>query len=232
MFEKSLNATFIALIPKKTGAIDLKDFHPISLASGVYKIIAKVLANRLKRVVKKIISKPRNAFVRGRKILDFMLIANECLDSRIRSDEPGVLWKLDIEKAYNHVNWDFLLYLLRRCGFGEKWHSLRTHCISSMHFSVLANSTPSSFFGSFPGLRQGNPLSPFLFVIIMEALSRMISTAIEGGFLSGFFVRFREVNISHLVCGWHFGLLWGQAWPPSLLVCFIFMLRSSLRIED
>jgi hypothetical protein len=70
-FEKILNATFIALIPKKIGAIVLKDFRPINLVSGVYKIIAKVITNRLKRVVEKIILKPQNAFVKGRQILDF-----------------------------------------------------------------------------------------------------------------------------------------------------------------
>jgi hypothetical protein len=201
-FVKSINATFIALIPKKSGAVDLKKFWPTSLVSGVYKIIAQILANRLRKVVEKIISYSQNAFVKGRQILDSVLIANECLDSRIKSGEPGLICKLDIEKAYDRVNWNFLLYMMKRCGFGDRWCSWIAHCISSACFSVLVNSTPSGFFSSSRGLRQGDPLSPLLFVIVMEALSKMFTISISRGFLSRFSVgsSSNEVfDISHLL---------------------------------
>jgi len=104
---------------------------------------------------------------------------------------------MDLEKAYDHVNWNFLLYMLRRCGFGGKWCSWIARCISFARFSVLVNGSPNGFFSSSRGLRQGDPLSPLLFVFVMEALSRMITQAVSGGLLEGFLVG--NVSISHLL---------------------------------
>jgi hypothetical protein len=108
-FAYSLNATFVALIPKKQNATNIRDYRPISLVGSIYKILSKVLANRLKLVLDGLVSESQNAFVGGRQTPDSVLIANECLDSRLKSRIPGVVCKLDIEKAYDHVNWDCLL---------------------------------------------------------------------------------------------------------------------------
>ena len=158
------------------------------LVGGIYKIISKVLGNRLCRVVHGLILDLQNAFVKGRQILDSFLIASKCIDSKLKSGSLGVLCKLDVEKVYDHVSWDFLMYMLQRCDFSEKWRKWIRYCISTVKFFILINGSPFDFFGSSRGFRQGEPLSPLLFDIVMEALSRMLNVAAFAGHFSGFFV--------------------------------------------
>ncbi|RVW28979.1 LINE-1 reverse transcriptase-like [Vitis vinifera] len=175
-FVKSLNATFIVLIPKKGGAEDLRDFRPISLVGGLYKWLAKVLANRLKRVVGKVVSKAQNAFVRKANSR-CCLVANEVLDSVLKNKEEAVMCKLDIEKAYDHVEWSFLFSVMRKMGFGEKWIRWMKWCISTVSFSVLVNGSSSAF-------------------------SSLLRKAVAGGFVSACKARSRGgegVNVSHLL---------------------------------
>uniref|UniRef100_A0A2N9GTW6 Reverse transcriptase domain-containing protein n=1 Tax=Fagus sylvatica TaxID=28930 RepID=A0A2N9GTW6_FAGSY len=198
-FERSMNVTFLALIPKK----------PRAQESGV---------------------RFPECFYWGRQILDSVLVTNESLDSRLKSSLSGMLCKLDIEKAYDHVNWNFLIYMLRQCGFSERWRHWIYTCISSVRFSVLVNGSAHGFFPTSRGLRQGDPLSPLLFIIVMEALSRMLERAVAGGFISGFAVgnsTGAELSISHslfaddtlIFCGadteqaWHLRgvFIWFQA---------------------
>ena len=169
---------------------------------SLYKILAKVLANRLKVVLDQLISESQNSFVEGRQILDSVLIANECVDSRMKSKIPGVICKLDIEKAYDNVNWEALLKLLKKIGFGEKWCSwIRTY-IFTVQFSVLVNGTLADFFGSSRGLRQGDPLSPLSFLVMMEVFSRMVKRMEGASLLGGFRTdgrRGRGESVSHLL---------------------------------
>ena len=201
-FEKSLDATFVTLIPKKHAANEIRDFRPITLVGRVYKIIAKVLANRLRLVMGDIISASQNAFVRDRQILNPVLIANECLDSRLKSRVPRLICKLDVEKAFDHINWKFLLQMLERSGFSAKWRQWIFFCLSTIRFSILINGPPCGFCGSTRGLRQGDPLSPLLFVLVMEALGRMLDKIVYEGHMSGFSVgnlEGRSMAVSHLL---------------------------------
>ncbi|XP_009599850.2 uncharacterized protein [Nicotiana tomentosiformis] len=185
-FERSINASFITIVPKKEGASCIRDYRPISLVGSIYKIISKMLSNRLKKVLDVSVSSSQNAFVEGRQILDAALVANELVDSRRKNRESGLLCKLDLEKAFDHVNWEFLDFIMKRMGFGERWRGWIKFCISTVRFSVLVNGSPCGFFGSSRGLRQGDPLSPMLFILVMDALSKMMDRAASGGFLRGF----------------------------------------------
>ena len=140
--------------------------------------------------------------MRDRQILDPVVITNECLDNRLKSGVPGLICKLDVEKAFDHVNWSFLLQMLERSGFPAKWRQWIFFCLSSVRFSILINGSPCGFFGSSKGLRQGDPLSPLLFVLVMEALGRMLDKTIHEGRMSGLSVgnlEGRSMAVSHLL---------------------------------
>ena len=159
---------------------------------GLYKWLGKALANRLRKVVGKVVSKAQGAFVEGRQILDAVLIANEAIDAILKNNECGILCKLDIEKAYDHVDWSFLLTIMQKMGFGEKWVGWIKWCISTASFSMLVNDTFTGFFQSSRDLRQGDPLSTYLFVIAMEVFSCLLKRAVDGGFLPGWRMKGRN----------------------------------------
>ena len=130
------------------------------------------------------------------------MIANELVDSSLRRKKGRLVCKLDIEKAYESISWEFLYQVLGRMGFGSRWLTWIKWCISTASFSVLINGSPAGFFPSSKGLRQGDPLSPYLFVIGMEALSGMINRAVDGNYLSGSRVtigRGEDLTIYHLL---------------------------------
>lgn len=141
-FNPSINETFIALIPRKVNTASMSDYRPISLCNVVYKIIAKVLANRLKLVLPSIISHNQSAFVPGRLITDNVMIAYEALHSmtsRMNGKKSFMDVKVDMRKAYDRVEWPFLEAMMRTMGFEEKWITLIMTCVKSVSYSVLVN---------------------------------------------------------------------------------------------
>lgn len=182
---KALNSTFLALIPKEEEARTPEKFRPIALCNVIYKIISKVIANRLKPILPDIISEEQSGFVEGRQILDNILLAQEMVHTLQSRKIPGMMIQLDLSKAFDKVNWNYLEATLSAFGFDIRWTKWILALIKSTSFYILVNGSPSAPFSPSRGIRQGDPLSPFLFVILMEGLSRYIHRAKAEGKING-----------------------------------------------
>ena len=182
---RGTNASFICLIPKNDNPQHLSEYRPISLVGCVYKIVSKILSIRLKKVISKVIDIRQSAFLEGRGILDSIMVANEVIEKMKRKKKSCVCFKVDYENAYDCVRWDFIYYMLGRLDFCKKWISWIKACLELASMSVLVNGSPTKEFIPKKGLRQGDPLSPFLFLIVAEGLAGVSRIAVEKELVEG-----------------------------------------------
>nr|XP_043636129.1 uncharacterized protein LOC122607256 [Erigeron canadensis] len=192
------SSSFIALIPKKKDPISLDDYRPIALVGIINKVISKVLACRLKKVLGTVISLNQTAFLGGRCIMDGPLILNELIATVKKRKDKAFLFKIDFAKAYDNVNWGFLMSILEKMGFPSLWCKWIFGILSSARSSVLVNGSPTYEFQCYKGMRQGDPISPFLFLVVMEALTVLINRATKRGMFHGIWLA-NGLSISHLL---------------------------------
>ena len=174
---ESLNSTFIDLIPKVKHPKRVADFRPISLCNVVYKLISMVLVNRFKKFLASAISESQSAFLSGRLISDNVLVAFETLHylKRKTNGKVGqIALKLDMSKAYDRAKWEFLERAMRHLGLGERMVRIIMSCISLVSYSILLNGQPVSNIISSRGLRQGDPLPPYLFLMCAMGLQSLL----------------------------------------------------------
>ncbi|XP_019180182.1 PREDICTED: uncharacterized protein LOC109175373 [Ipomoea nil] len=201
VFPEGLNDSNVVLIPKKKVPENPADLRPIALRNVVYKIMAKMIANRMKPFMDSIVSESQSAFIPDRLITDNILVAAEVGHFLNRKQCGKTGWgalKLDMAKAYDKMEWSFLRQMMIALGFAEGWVNLIMLCVTSVSYNILINGAVGGVVVPSRGLRQGDPLSPYLFIICAEGLSLMLQQAQSLGTIHGCRVARGAPAISHL----------------------------------
>lgn len=167
----STKSTFLALIPKEVNPTTFDKFRPISLCNVSYKILAKLLANRIKPLLSSLISPSQGGFVAGRHILDNVILVQETINSSHQRKEQGMLIKLDMTNAFDQVKLSFLYKVILTFGFNPAFVNLIKACTDKPWIAPLVNDRPTSYFQASRGIRKGCLLSPFLYIIMADTLS-------------------------------------------------------------
>jgi hypothetical protein len=193
----ALNATFLTLIPKEEKINHPKQFRPIALCNAIYKLLTKVIAQCLKPLLPFIISQSsQDMWKEGKSwTTSFWHTKSSILFRRPRT--PGMLLKLDLSKAFDKLSWDYMKSVLLAFGFASSWVDWILNLTSSAFFSILINGVPSRPFSPTRGIRQGDPLSPFLFIIMVEGLSHSIQDSIVDHTLVGLPLHGIDPPVSH-----------------------------------
>ena len=198
---RKINYTHVTLIPKVKDATLMTQLRPISLCNVLYKIVAKVLTNRLKTILPRVISPTQSDFVPGRLIFYNYLVAAEVthyMHKRSSGSNGLMALKLDISKAYDRVEWKFLEAMMNHMGFYDRWIRTVMLCITTMTYSFKLNEDPVGYVCHERGIRQGGPLSPYLFVMCAEGLSTLLTKSELDGDLQGIKVCRVAPSIHHL----------------------------------
>ena len=199
---ENINETNIRLIPKITNPQKVSDYRPIALCNVYYKIFSKLLTRRLQPLMGKLISENQSAFVPGRAIGDNILITHEVLHYLKTSKAEqrcAMAVKTDMSKAYDRLEWEFISLVMLRLGFHQTFVSCIMQCIDSVTYSFLINGLPRGKVVPSRGIRQGDPLSPYIFIMCSEVLSGLCNRAQEDGSLQGLRVARTCPRINHLL---------------------------------
>ena len=195
---KGINSTILALVPKKNNSMEMRDYRPIACCNVLYKVVSKILANRLKVILPRIVSANQSAFVQGRLLMENVLLASELVrDYHKEAIYSMCVMKIDISKAFYSVQWSFVLRILAALGIPGKFIHWISLCISTPSFSVQVNGELAGYFQSARGLRQGCSLSLYLFVLCMNVLSHKIDRAVAEKKFT-FHPRCQSISLTHL----------------------------------
>jgi hypothetical protein len=178
-----LNSALITLLPKIEGAALVKDFRPISLIHSFAKLVTKMVANRLAGHLNAMVPPNQTAFIKKRFILDNFILVQRTARYLHQQRQARILFKLDISKAFDSVSWSFLIEVLRKMGFGQIWCDVVSGLLATSSTRILLNGVPGEIISHQRGLRQGDPLSPMLFILVMDVLNLLIQKASDEGLL-------------------------------------------------